>query len=102
MAVRAVLTMTVAPQAGAEFEQEWAAVASWVERFPGCLRQTLSRHANGDQATTYVITSDWSDRLTFHNFEISSRQDEATRGLRRLRTSTHMDVLDIIDHRGKS
>jgi hypothetical protein len=46
-----------------------------------------------------VITSDWVDRTTFQRFETSSRQDEATKGLRALRTSVHMEVLEIVDHR---
>ncbi|TKA11204.1 antibiotic biosynthesis monooxygenase family protein [Actinacidiphila oryziradicis] len=100
-AVRAVLTMTVPPQAAAEFEREWAAVAEWVQGQAGCLRQTLSRVA-GEEETTYVITSDWTDRGTYHHFETSSRQDGATAGLRGLRTSVHMEVLEIIDHRGDS
>jgi heme-degrading monooxygenase HmoA len=99
-AVRAVLTMTVPAQARTEFEREWAGVAAWVQDQPGCLRQTLSR--TGDDQTTYVITSDWADRQTYHHFETSSRQDGATAGLRRLRTSVQMEVLEIIDHRGKS
>jgi heme-degrading monooxygenase HmoA len=100
-AVRAVLTMTVPQHAATEFEREWAAVAEWVQGQAGCLRQTLARVA-GDEETTYVITSDWVDRATYHSFETGSRQDGATAGLRELRTSVRMDVLEIIEHREDS
>ena len=98
-AVRAALTMTVPTESGPEFERRWAEVASWAQDQPGCLRQSLARAAE-EGTTTYVITSDWADRATFRQFETSSQQDEATKGLRALRTSVRMDVLEIVDHRG--
>jgi heme-degrading monooxygenase HmoA len=96
--VRAALTMTVPLAVGSEFERRWARVATWAQGQPGCLRQSLTRTSEAGTAT-YVITSDWADRTTFQRFETSSRQDEATKGLRALRTSVHMEVLEIVDHR---
>ncbi|MCH5670846.1 antibiotic biosynthesis monooxygenase family protein [Streptomyces gilvus] len=99
--VRAVLTMTVSPQAADAFEREWAAVAAWIQHQSGCLRQTLCRRP-GTEEITYVITSDWSDRATYHRFETSERQDTATAGLRAMRTTARMDVLDIVEHKEAS
>ncbi|MEV8635676.1 antibiotic biosynthesis monooxygenase family protein [Streptosporangium sp. NPDC051023] len=99
--VRAVLTMTVRPESADAFEKEWAVVATWAQRQEGCLRQALCRDT-GSEEVTYVITSDWADRDTYKRFETSERQDGITAGLRGLRTSVRMEVLDIIDHRGES
>ncbi|BCJ56150.1 hypothetical protein Asp14428_76250 [Actinoplanes sp. NBRC 14428] len=96
-AVRAVLTMTVPRAAAADFEREWRRVSEWVRKQPGCLRQTLSR--SGESELRYVITSDWTDALSYSRFEHSRRQDEQTAALRDLRTSVGMDVLTIIDHK---
>jgi heme-degrading monooxygenase HmoA len=101
MTVRAVLTMTVPQPSSADFEREWRAVATWVQSQAGCLQQTLGR-AVGDGDTTYVITSDWTDYDTYRHFETSERQDGVTAGLRGLRTSVRMEVLEIIDHKGES
>lgn len=97
-AVRATLTMTVPTTSGPEFERRWSRVAALAGSESGCLRQALTR-MTGEDGTTYVITSDWADHAAFHRFETSTRQDEATAGLRELRTSVHMDVLEIVDHR---
>lgn len=96
-AVRAMLTMTVPASATAEFEQEWRQVSQWVQRQPGCLRQTLTRI--DEQDVRYVITSDWTDSRAYHQFETSPSQDDRTAGLRRLRLTVAMDVLTIIDHK---
>jgi heme-degrading monooxygenase HmoA len=95
-AVRAVLTMTVAPADAAAFEREWRRVAAWVRGRPGCLRQALTRADTPEPA--YVITSDWTDADTYRAFETGTRQDAETAGLRRLRTGVRMDILTIIEH----
>lgn len=98
--VRAMLTMTVPSAAAQQFEREWARVARWVAGQQGCVRQTLSRvYGTGDPV--YMLISDWSDLSAFRRFERSPQQDEATAGLRALRTSSRMDVAAIVEHREK-
>jgi heme-degrading monooxygenase HmoA len=98
MAVRAELTMTVPAERAGRFVEEWDRLAGWIATVPGCLRQTLSRAADGD-VHAYVITSDWVDRPTYEEFEHSSRQDDATAALRELRASVAMRVLTIVEHK---
>ena len=95
--VRAVLAMVVPAEHAGTFEREWCAVAAWVARQPGCLRQTLSRAPEEDP--TYVITSDWADLAAYRDFERSTQQDEATARLRALRRSASTQVLEIVEHR---
>jgi heme-degrading monooxygenase HmoA len=100
--VRAVLTCTVRPEDTAAFEQAWASAAAWIQHRPGCLRQTLCRSGGtaSEPAPTYVIASDWADAATFHAFEKSPEQDDATAPIRRLRQSARMELTTIVDHRG--
>nr|SBO99416.1 hypothetical protein BN4615_P8932 [Nonomuraea gerenzanensis] len=91
--MRAVLTMAVPAARAQEFELAWKRAATLAQEQPGCLRQTLCATDTG-----YVITSDWSDEESFRRFERSPEQDEATAGLRALRTSARMEVHRILHH----
>jgi heme-degrading monooxygenase HmoA len=95
-AVRAVLTMEVAPQDASAFEREWLRVAQWAGGQPGCLGQSLCRGGAPDRVV-YVIASDWIDAAAFTVFERSAEQDRVTGELRRLRRSARMEVLTVIN-----
>jgi heme-degrading monooxygenase HmoA len=93
--IRVVLTMTV-PAANAEaFESAWQGAAEYAGRRPGCLAQTLGRQA-GDELV-YHVSSEWTDLDTFRSFERSAGQDEATAGLRRLRSSARMEWYEVVE-----
>lgn len=96
MAVRAYLTMTVAPRDARAFEEAWVGASSYAADHPECIRQSLTRE-DGDPVL-FVITSDWRDRDAFHSFERGAGQDAATAALRRLRTSTVMKLTEIVRH----
>jgi heme-degrading monooxygenase HmoA len=86
--------MTVKEGRGPEFERAWSAIAEVVRSTPGNLRQTLARDpADPD---TFVLTSDWSTRERFSEFERSPEQDELTAPLRDLRSSASMTVYDLV------
>lgn len=94
--IRATLTMKVHPGREDEFEATWAAVADVTSRTAGNVRQTLLRA--GDEASTFVIVSDWADRAAFEAFERSPEQDDLTAPLRALRVSASMRVDEIVAH----
>ncbi len=92
--VRATLHMKVKNGRGDDFEREWRAIAEQVRRVPGNLRQTLTR--DPDDPDSFIVTSDWSDREVFGQFERSPEQDDLTAPLRELRASAHMTVHELI------
>lgn len=94
MPVRATLQMKVKDGRGEEFERAWRAIAEEVRRAPGNLRQTLSR--DPQDPDSFVVTSDWSSRERFSEFERSPEQDDLTAPLRELRASATMTVHDLV------
>jgi heme-degrading monooxygenase HmoA len=94
--VRATLHMKVKEGRGGDFEREWRAIAEEVKKVPGNLRQALTR--DPDDPDSFIVTSDWSDRETFGQFERSPEQDDLTAPLRELRASAHMTVYELVTH----
>jgi quinol monooxygenase YgiN len=94
--VRATLYMKVKDGRGGDFEREWRAIAEEVRKAPGNLRQALTR--DPDDPDSFVVTSDWSDREVFGEFERSPEQDELTAPLRDLRASARMTVHELVTH----
>jgi heme-degrading monooxygenase HmoA len=92
--VRATLYMKVKDGRGSDFEREWRAIAEQVRRAPGNLRQALTR--DPDDPDSFVVTSDWSDREIFGQFEHSPEQDDLTAPLRELRASARMTVHELV------
>ena len=90
---RAVLTMHVDATHVETFERAWKHAAESFAAVPGLIRQTLAADAHDSGCLT--ITSDWTDEQSFRLFEVSSRQDDATAALRRLRTSSTMHTQDV-------
>jgi heme-degrading monooxygenase HmoA len=94
--VRATLTMKVKEGRGDEFERAWREIAEEVRQAPGNIRQALCRDpADPDR---FVVTSDWSSREAFSEFERSPEQDDLTAPLRELRASADMSVHDLVVH----
>jgi heme-degrading monooxygenase HmoA len=96
MAVRATLFMKVKKGRGEEFESAWRKIADEVRKAPGNLRQTLTR--DPQDSDSFTVTSDWSSREEFGQFERSPEQDDLTAPLRDLRASAHMTVHDLVVH----
>ncbi len=94
--VRATLTMKVKAGREADFEQAWRTIAAQVQRAPGNIRQALLR--DPQDATSFVLTTDWESREAFGRFERSPEQDALTAPLRALRESASMTVLDLVAH----
>ncbi len=94
--VRMTLYMKVKPGREADFERAWRAVAEKVRLLPGNLRQALLR--DWQNPSSFVLTSDWESRETFHRFERSPEQDALTAPLRELRESARMTVHDVLVH----
>jgi heme-degrading monooxygenase HmoA len=94
--VRATLHMTVKEGRGPDFERAWRAIAEEIRVVPGNIRQTLAR--DPEDSDSFVVTSDWSSREAFGEFERSPEQDELTAPLRELRSSAHMTVHDVLIH----
>jgi quinol monooxygenase YgiN len=92
--VRATLYMKVKDGRGDDFEREWRVIAEEVRKAPGNLRQALTR--DPDDPDSFVVTSDWSDREAFSEFERSPEQDELTAPLRDLRASARMTVDELV------
>jgi heme-degrading monooxygenase HmoA len=92
--VRATLQMKVKDGRGPDFERAWRAIADEVRSAPGNVRQTLSR--DPQDPDSFVVTSDWSSREEFSEFERSPEQDELTAPLRELRSSAQMTVHDLL------
>ena len=88
--------MKVKAGRGEEFEQAWRQIADEVRKAPGNMRQALTRDA--DDPDSFVVTSDWDSRETFHQFETSPEQDELTAPLRDLRESARMTVHELVTH----
>ena len=94
--VRATLYMKVKDGRGDDFEREWRAIADHVRKVPGNVRQALTR--DPDDPDSFVVTSDWSSREAFGEFERSPEQDDLTAPLRDLRASARMTVHDLVVH----
>jgi heme-degrading monooxygenase HmoA len=94
--VRASLYMKVKAGRGEEFEQAWRQIADEVRKAPGNVRQALTR--DPDDPDSFVVTSDWDSRETFHEFETSPEQDDLTAPLRGLRESARMTVHELVTH----
>jgi heme-degrading monooxygenase HmoA len=94
--VRATLHMKVKEGRGDDFERAWLAIAEEVRRAPGNVRQALSR--DFEDRDSFIVTSDWSSREAFGQFERSPEQDELTAPLRELRASAHMTVHELVTH----
>jgi heme-degrading monooxygenase HmoA len=92
--VRATLYMTVKEGRGPDFERAWRAIAEQVRTVPGNVRQTLTR--DPEDTDSFVVSSDWSSREVFGEFERSPEQDELTAPLRELRSSARMTVHDVL------
>jgi heme-degrading monooxygenase HmoA len=92
--VRVTLHMKVKPGKEQEFERAWHAVSERARHVPGNLRQTLMR--DPDEEASFVITTEWESRETYHGFEVSAEQDELTAPLRALRESARQTVYDIV------
>jgi heme oxygenase (mycobilin-producing) len=85
---RVVLEMEVDGDDAPTFQQHWETSAASFRDVPGILAQTLA--TDTDAAGHFTITSDWTDERHFRAFEVSTRQDDATAALRRLRRSSNM------------
>jgi heme-degrading monooxygenase HmoA len=94
--VRATLTMKVKEGRGDEFEHVWREIAEEVRKAPGNIRQALTR--DPDDPDNFVVTSDWSSREAFSEFERSPEQDDLTAPLRELRAAAQMTVHDLVVH----
>jgi heme-degrading monooxygenase HmoA len=94
--VRATLYMKVKPGREAEFEPVWRAIAARVREAPGNVRQSLLR--DPQDASSFVVMSDWESRDAFTSFERSPEQDVLTAPLRDLRESARMTVFELIAH----
>jgi heme-degrading monooxygenase HmoA len=94
--VRATLQMKVKDGRGQEFEQVWREIAEEVRKAPGNIRQALTR--DPEDPDSFVITSDWSTRQAFGEFERSPEQDDLTAPLRELRASANMAVHELVVH----
>jgi heme oxygenase (mycobilin-producing) len=92
--VRVTLYMKVKPGREDDFERAWHAVSERARHVPGNLRQTLMRDPGDD--STFVITTEWDSRETYHAFEVSPEQDELTAPLRELRESARQVVYDVV------
>ena len=92
--IRATLHMKVRAGAEEEFIRAFSAVAEKVRLDPGSVRQTLLRDPNN--ASTFVVMTDWVTRDAFTRFERSSAQDDLTAPLRALRESASMTVYEVL------
>jgi len=92
--VRATLHMKVKDGRGPDFERAWRAIAEEIRTVPGNIRQTLAR--DPEDSDSFVVTSDWSSREVFGEFERSPEQDELTAPLRELRSSARMTVHEVL------
>ncbi len=93
--VRATLYMKVKDGRGPEFEQAWRAIAErGPQPCPDNVRQALAR--DPEDPDSFVVTSDWSSRDAFTEFERSPEQDDLTAPLRDLRASARMTVHELV------
>ena len=92
--VRATLYMKVKEGRGQEFERVWREIAEEVRKAPGNIRQALTR--DPEDPDSFVVTSDWSSREVFGEFERSPEQDDLTAPIRELRASARMTVHDLV------
>ena len=92
--IRATLHMKVRAGTEEEFIRVFSAVAEKVRLDPGSVRQTLMRDPN--DASTFVVMTDWITREAFTRFERSAAQDDLTAPLRALRESASMTVYEVL------
>jgi heme-degrading monooxygenase HmoA len=94
--LRATLYMKVKAGQGDAFARAWQDIAAQVRTIPGNLRQALLR--DPEDASSFVITTDWDSREAFHTFERSPEQDTLTAPLRAMRESARMTVYELVAH----
>lgn len=95
--VRVTLHMKVQADRASDFERAWNDVAAQAASFPGSLRQSLARDL--DDASSFVVTSDWATKGAFHLYERSREQDDLVAPLRELRESVTMTIHELLVHR---
>jgi heme-degrading monooxygenase HmoA len=78
-----------------DFQRAWHEVAARARGIPGNLRQTLMRDPN--DASTFVITTEWETREAYQRFEVSAEQDELTAPLRELRESASQAIYEVVE-----
>lgn len=93
--VRVSLAMKVKEGREEDFERAWHGVAEQARTIPGSLRQTLMR--DPEDASTFVITTEWETREAYRSFEVSAEQDELTAPLRELRESASQTIYEVVD-----
>jgi len=86
--------MKVKEGRGGDFERVWHDISEQARQVPGNLRQTLMR--DPDDASTYVISTEWESREAYSRFEVSPEQDQLTAPLRALRESARQVVHDVV------
>jgi heme-degrading monooxygenase HmoA len=92
--MRAILSLRLKPGRQRDFEAAWLQVAEVVRQLPGNTHQALLRDTR--DSASYVITSDWVDSRSFHEFERSAQQEGLTWALRELRESASMTTYEIV------
>jgi heme-degrading monooxygenase HmoA len=95
MPVRMTLTMQVGRGDTEEFITRFQSAADYAAAVPGCLGQEITARNLDDDTTEFVITSEWTDRESFHLFETSEGQDQVTAPLAALRRSARMELAEI-------
>lgn len=93
--VRVSLAMKVKAGREEDFERAWHGVAERARMIPGSLRQTLMR--DPEDASTFVITTEWESREAYTSFEVSTEQDELTAPLRELRESASQTIYEVVE-----
>jgi len=93
---RVELTMHIHPGREREFEQTWLRIGEAVTGHPANIGQWLARST--EEASTYVIVSDWVDEARFREFERSERHLAHRQLLHPLRTGGSMATMRVIHH----
>ncbi|MFD9893571.1 antibiotic biosynthesis monooxygenase family protein [Amycolatopsis sp. NPDC059027] len=95
MAVRMTLTMRVGRADAEEFIDRFETAATYAAGVPGCLGQEITARNLDADTTEFVITSEWTDKESFHRFETSEEQDRVTAPLAALRRSARMELTEM-------
>ncbi|MEC3974260.1 antibiotic biosynthesis monooxygenase family protein [Amycolatopsis sp. H20-H5] len=95
MPLRMTLTMQVGREDADEFITRFQSAADYAAGVPGCLGQAITANNLDTETTEFVITSEWTDRESFHRFETSEDQDRVTAPLAALRRSARMELAEI-------
>jgi heme-degrading monooxygenase HmoA len=94
MALRILLQIDVQAGREREFEQLWCEHSSWIRELPDNHGQWLLRRT--DNASGYVILSDWTDEDAFRAFERSEPQQEYLKRLGPIRAGGVMALLTMV------